>query len=776
VEDVFSQEHNDIVSALRISLVKKETTTLHTIPIGDLLQPGHVYISRFVRYSDGTKSHAELLGTKDGPAMYDQIININNYKNNDDDDNDEDCSSLLMYDLHQCVRHIKNIKDGQDITLTLYRELEMENHHIMERINNERKHQITCTLRTIFNLLKNNEKKSDEHDDTQRLDDDTVDLAVVYAAGSTIYRRIGLFLPEEIPLPLLTSFQHFEQDICGITKERLVVRSFIHNLVMNKDVVVVEKTSSENRHCVQYKSNLKTRISWKEFLLLFTSKEMANESYNTRLKHYNQIFTQMLALQKSQVFYQTIAQISSVKFDIVTHYFQMKSSLVNEYYPYLINSILEHLNDMDTNHDQHIDALEFTSGMELYWQQKMHPNHIIIQDTSAAIFIESSSSHSNAVSSSSASPELVPLPSDDTALSEMTEDGEQKVTANVPATVEGVKVDKHVKAALHALFCEFDTIGVGYMTITELIILLDIIPKIDSSVSIFSKEDAVQIMNAFDADGNNEIDEDEFNGWILNGLTRTKEEREQFQKKSQTHATMGRLLNAMDSLIQKIRTQLHATPHQWQHVTSYVSTDISNGVSSSGVSKETDRSRTSKSAAPNVKSPSHMVMCILPSSHLFDQSTFLDTGALGNVTAEKIQKEYDESVKEIQEKVVQNATTMTQEEVDELIHHIDIVREGKLMTMEMNEMIAKEKMNTMKKNYLFAEKELAEMEMEMERKLEVEHRARVMEEKMHLKRRSSLKDMEMMMDVKKNRAEGKDEDGNILRHGRKRRKSECVLQ
>ena len=65
---------------------------------------------------------------------------------------------------------------------------------------------------------------------------------------------------------------------------------------------------------------------------------------------------------------------------------------------------------------------------------------------------------------------------------------------------------------------------------------------------------------------------------------------------------------------------------------------------------------------------------------------------------------------------------------------------------------------------------------EMERKLEVEHRARVMEEKMHLKRRSSLKDMEMMMDVKKNRAEGKDEDGNILRHGRKRRKSECVLQ
>jgi len=69
-----------------------------------------------------------------------------------------------------------------------------------------------------------------------------------------------------------------------------------------------------------------------------------------------------------------------------------------------------------------------------------------------------------------------------------------------------------------------------------------------------------------------------------------------------------------------------------------------------------------------------------------------------------------------------------------------------------------------------------EMGKEMERQLEVEHRARVMEEKMHLKRRSSLKDMEMMMDVKKNRAEGEDEDGNILRHGRKRRKSECILQ
>ena len=41
-----------------------------------------------------------------------------------------------------------------------------------------------------------------------------------------------------------------------------------------------------------------------------------------------------------------------------------------------------------------------------------------------------------------------------------------------------------------------------------------------------------------------------------------------------------------------------------------------------------------------------------------------------------------------------------------------------------------------------------EMGKEMERQLEVEHRARVMEEKMHLKRRSSLKDMEMMTDVK----------------------------
>ena len=70
----------------------------------------------------------------------------------------------------------------------------------------------------------------------------------------------------------------------------------------------------------------------------------------------------------------------------------------------------------------------------------------------------------------------------------------------------------------------------------------------------------------------------------------------------------------------------------------------------------------------------------------------LTTGELGNTSVKTIQEEYDADIRIIHQNVNEG---MDMNEIDELLHHASVTRDGKLMTMEMTLMIAQERSKTM---------------------------------------------------------------------------------
>ena len=131
---------------------------------------------------------------------------------------------------------------------------------------------------------------------------------------------------------------------------------------------------------------------------------------------------------------------------------------------------------------------------------------------------------------------------------------EDKVSTTPTApTADSVSVDPK-DAALHTLFMEFDTNSSGHITLDELHAMLKVLPERSgiSDMEEFSEDDANQLMNAFDEDGNGEIEESEFSGWIKNGLKKTKEERETFAAQSTLAKKLCQFLNAVEVLMEAL--------------------------------------------------------------------------------------------------------------------------------------------------------------------------------------------------------------------------------
>jgi hypothetical protein len=76
----------------------------------------------------------------------------------------------------------------------------------------------------------------------------------------------------------------------------------------------------------------------------------------------------------------------------------------------------------------------------------------------------------------------------------------------------------------------------------------------------------------------------------------------------------------------------------------------------------------------------------------------LTTGELGNNSVKTIQEEYDADIRTIHQNVNEG---MDMNEIDELLHHASVTRDGKLMTMEMTLMIAQERSKTMVSIYTY---------------------------------------------------------------------------
>ena len=144
-----------------------------------------------------------------------------------------------------------------------------------------------------------------------------------------------------------------------------------------------------------------------------------------------------------------------------------------------------------------------------------------------------------------------------------------------------------VDQALHALFNEFDTNASGHITLKEVKEMLISLPeRTGTKDCVFDDVDAERIMTAFDgtfvffsvsvlrcrsfiqnvralfdaifclglflsfaADGNGEIEEEEFNGWIKKGLSRTRKERDEFAEKTQLAKKISAFLDCMEDLI-----------------------------------------------------------------------------------------------------------------------------------------------------------------------------------------------------------------------------------
>jgi hypothetical protein len=141
----------------------------------------------------------------------------------------------------------------------------------------------------------------------------------------------------------------------------------------------------------------------------------------------------------------------------------------------------------------------------------------------------------------------------------------ETVLETVPETGSGGgRVDLNanlalVTDALHMLFMEFDTNSSGHITLDELKSMLTQLPQRTKQMRAggqeeytFDDTEAERLMNAFDVDGNGEIEETEFNDWIKKGLSKTKEQREEFASLSTLAKKMGFFLDSMEYLLQDL--------------------------------------------------------------------------------------------------------------------------------------------------------------------------------------------------------------------------------
>ena len=105
--------------------------------------------------------------------------------------------------------------------------------------------------------------------------------------------------------------------------------------------------------------------------------------------------------------------------------------------------------------------------------------------------------------------------------------------------------------ASHGLFTDFDTSGDGHIKLDELTAMLTELP---SRVNIdgfepFGELDVQRVMEAFDEDGNGEIEEAEWSEWIKGGLKRSDEERAEFAETSPLAKKLSVFLDAIEVLL-----------------------------------------------------------------------------------------------------------------------------------------------------------------------------------------------------------------------------------
>ena len=111
--------------------------------------------------------------------------------------------------------------------------------------------------------------------------------------------------------------------------------------------------------------------------------------------------------------------------------------------------------------------------------------------------------------------------------------------------------EQEIKNALHGLFIEFDLDGSGHIEMDELKKMLQDLPsRVDMKNEIeFSNDDAARILEAFDEDGNGEVEEAEWVQWIRDGLNRSEEDRQSFAEMSPLAGKLTAFLNAVEKLI-----------------------------------------------------------------------------------------------------------------------------------------------------------------------------------------------------------------------------------
>ncbi len=126
----------------------------------------------------------------------------------------------------------------------------------------------------------------------------------------------------------------------------------------------------------------------------------------------------------------------------------------------------------------------------------------------------------------------------------------EEATSTITRKARDLSPEEFDKAS-HRLFTEFDTSGDGHIKLDELTEMLADLP---SRVNIdgfepFDESDVQRVMEAFDEDGNGEIEEGEWSEWIKGGLKRSDEARAEFAETSPLAKKLSLFLDALEVLL-----------------------------------------------------------------------------------------------------------------------------------------------------------------------------------------------------------------------------------
>ena len=101
--------------------------------------------------------------------------------------------------------------------------------------------------------------------------------------------------------------------------------------------------------------------------------------------------------------------------------------------------------------------------------------------------------------------------------------------------------------AVHAVFLQYDKDESGYLDEKELSVLLHQAPM-DAGVHMkepFSSKDVRRVMKAFDTDGDGVLEEEELASWMVDGMSRTEEERNEFAQTTTLARKLDEFLTSM---------------------------------------------------------------------------------------------------------------------------------------------------------------------------------------------------------------------------------------